>query len=97
MDLDERLSHSRNRSRPATPCIKHTECSRESAGRENTLVEVHVYVHLHVRGRDKNWFKLTLLRASPGESRLAGFIIAMSDAKPDARFLVPRKPFHTGY
>jgi len=40
--LDWRFLHSRNRRKPATSCIKHTECSRESAGRENTLVRVHV-------------------------------------------------------
>jgi len=42
LDLDWRLSRSRNRRKPATSCIKHTECSRESAGLENTLVKVHV-------------------------------------------------------
>jgi len=42
LDLDRRLLRGRNRRKPATSCIKHTERSRGSAGRENTLVQVHV-------------------------------------------------------
>jgi hypothetical protein len=41
-DLDWRLSRSRNRRKPATSCIKHTERSKESAGREKTPVKFHV-------------------------------------------------------
>jgi len=41
LDLDWRLSRSRKCRKPATSCVKHTERSRERAGRENALVKVH--------------------------------------------------------